>query len=130
MVDASALAMFILQEPGWERITGFLEHALSVDHVAKEVSNAVWKAYNRGFLSRSDAEEKVRYLAMLLGVNIKLVGELELLGDAVEIAMDTGVTVYDALYVALAKRESLPLLTLDAGQADAARRLGVEVVSP
>jgi predicted nucleic acid-binding protein len=39
-------------------------------------------------------------------------------------------TVYDAVYLALAAGKSLPICTLDAGLAAAARRAGLSVLVP
>jgi predicted nucleic acid-binding protein len=42
VVDASALAKYVLKEEGWREIRKVLEGgAVSVDHVVKEVSNAI-----------------------------------------------------------------------------------------
>jgi predicted nucleic acid-binding protein len=42
--------------------------------------------------------------------------------------LDYGLTVYDALYIALAKEKKLPLLTLDERQREAALAFGVETI--
>lgn len=41
VVDASALAAFLLKEPGWERLARYIEHSISVDMAAKEVANTI-----------------------------------------------------------------------------------------
>ena len=44
MVDASAPAKYLLREPGWRSVERYLaEGVYSVDHVVKEVANAIWK---------------------------------------------------------------------------------------
>ena len=46
VVDASALAKYALREEGWEVVAGYLKGArplYSVDHLLKEVANALWK---------------------------------------------------------------------------------------
>jgi predicted nucleic acid-binding protein len=50
------------------------------------------------------------------------------LTDAFKIAVEAKVTVYDALFVALAKRKGLELVTCDATQAEAAKRMDVKVL--
>ena len=44
VVDASLLAAFVLGEPGWERLASYVRGSCSVDHVVKEVANAIWKS--------------------------------------------------------------------------------------
>jgi predicted nucleic acid-binding protein len=44
---------------------------------------------------------------------------------AYALACDAGITVYDALYLALAVREHAPLVTADLQLAAAARRIGL-----
>jgi predicted nucleic acid-binding protein len=43
VIDASALAKFILREEGWERVYRILStRVISVDHIVKEVTNTIW----------------------------------------------------------------------------------------
>ena len=128
VLDASALAKFVLREEGWREVIRFLGDAGSVDHILKEVANAVWKARGRGIIGGEDALRKFEALLALVGKNLKLVNESDILPAAFDLALARGVTVYDALYVALAKREDLPLVTSDEVQAEAAREEGVKVI--
>ena len=128
VLDASALAKFVLREEGWREVIRFLGEAESVDHILKEVANAVWKARRRGIIGDEDALRKFEALLALVGKNLKLVNESDILPAAFDLALARGVTVYDALYVALAKREDLPLVTSDEVQAEAAREEGVKVI--
>lgn len=129
MVDASALAAFVLKEPGWKSLAEYLVGAVSVDMVVKEVANAVWKACRvRGYVGVEEARRLLRVLKSMIGVNIELRPEADYLDAAFEIAVEHGVTVYDALYLALAVEEGEPLLTLDERQLRVAGKLGVRVV--
>jgi predicted nucleic acid-binding protein len=49
------------------------------------------------------------------------------LEEAVAISSEFGVYAYDAYMIQCARKHSAPLLTLDTGLADAARRAGIEV---
>jgi len=102
-------------------------NAKSVDHVVKEVSNAIWKAYTRGFITEKDVKKKLDALMMLININILLVDELKLIRDAMNIAVNENITVYDALYIALAEKESIPLVTSDKKQASVCKKRGVIV---
>jgi len=43
------------------------------------------------------------------------------------LALDAGLSAYDAMYLELARRHALPLATLDKKLSNAARRIGVEI---
>ncbi|MCL7389373.1 MAG: hypothetical protein LZ173_05485 [Thaumarchaeota archaeon] len=46
MVDASALAKYLLREEGWEEVSRYvrtMRPLYSLEHVLKEVTNAVWR---------------------------------------------------------------------------------------
>lgn len=130
MVDASALAAFILKEPGWERLARYIKQSVSVDMVAKEVANTIWKAHIRGLVAADVAERLFYILSSLLEKNVRLEPESAYLPDAFRIAVAHRITVYDALYLAVAQKRGAALLTLDAQQREAAKRLGVDVVTP
>ncbi len=49
------------------------------------------------------------------------------LAEAFEISVKSKITIYDALFIALAKKRNLELVTSDENQADAARKLNVKV---
>ncbi len=128
MVDASALAAFILKEEGWEGLTEYLVYSLSLDHVVKEVANAIWKAARlRKVLSEDEAWKAYEILRRIVGKNVVIVPELDYLNRSLEIALKFGITVYDALYLALAEERGLPLLSLDDKQREVAKKLGVAV---
>lgn len=131
VIDASTLAKYVLREEGWESVSQILRHnrpLVSVDHVLKEVGNAVWK-YAR-LRSRIDAEtalELYRRLLRLVETGVILLKpETQYLARALEIALSHNITLYDALYIALAEEEG-ELLTSDARQAEVATSLGIHV---
>ena len=49
--------------------------------------------------------------------------------EALPLARDTGLSVYDARYLELAARLGLPLATLDTALRRAARKVGVKILS-
>jgi predicted nucleic acid-binding protein len=131
VVDASALAKYVLKEEGWREIRKLLEGgAVSVDHVVEEVSNAIWRKY--AVLRLEDAEVAIRRYELLVelvrsGV-VVLESELKYLEKAFRIAIENGVTVYDPLYIAQALELGAQLLTSDREQADVAARLGANSI--
>ncbi len=60
----------------------------------KEVSNSVWKALRSGLIGKEDAEKKFEALMALVGRNLSLVDELEVLPGAFRMATEEGITVY------------------------------------
>ncbi|MCD6368455.1 MAG: type II toxin-antitoxin system VapC family toxin [Thermoproteales archaeon] len=126
VVDASALTAFILREEGWEELAEYMVYTVSVDHVVKEVVNAIWKAaYLRRLINDKEAHKAYILLKTMIGKNILLEPELKYIDSAFEISMTLGIPIYDALYLALASTKKLPLLTLDTRQRNIATRLGI-----
>ncbi|NPA04992.1 MAG: type II toxin-antitoxin system VapC family toxin [Crenarchaeota archaeon] len=93
-----------------------------------EVLNAVWKEHRLlGRLSREEAERLASYLLKLLGyMRVLAVRGLE--KEFFRVAVELGVTVYDASYIVLARHYGLTLVTEDRRLARAARGV-VEVAS-
>ena len=128
VIDASALTKYLLREEGWHVVERFLERgACSVDHIVKEVANAIWKhSVVRGVIDTDLAIEIYKALKKLVSDVIVLEPQEEYLDKAMEIALQNKVTVYDALYIAQASYKG-ELLTADRQQAAIARRLGIVV---
>jgi len=128
VVDASLIGAFILKEEGWEDYAGMLEDALTVDHAVKEVGNAIWKAYTRGHIGLEDVKTKLEALKKLLSKNLTMFPEIELLDEAMEIALSHKIPIYDSVYIALALTKGASFSSLDETQLSAARKLGVPVI--
>jgi len=98
-----------------------------VDHVVKEVANAIWKhstLHNR--IDSDTALELYRVLKMLIRGVVVLEPQDRYLDEAMRIALETKVTVYDTLYIAQALSKG-ELLTADSQQARVAKRLGIRI---
>jgi predicted nucleic acid-binding protein len=131
VIDASVLASFLRKEVGWEKLANYIKNVIAVDLIVKEVSNVLWKDYYvRKSVDKDTVFELYRLMKFLLGVNILLENEEKYLDDAFEIAILTGVSIYDSLYIAQAKKNKLPLITLDMKQKEAAEKVGVKVIYP
>ena len=128
VIDASILSKYILKEPGWRKLPQYLREGISVDHVVKETADSIWKAYQRGYITLTDAEVKYRALENLAEKVLIIVNQREVMDEAFEIAINNAITVYDALYVALAKMRGIPLVTSDNRQASIAEKLNIRVV--
>lgn len=122
VVDVSALTKFLLKEEGWEEVTSHLKAGtVSVGLVVKEAANAVWKMFRRGALSIEEAKTVLQALKEIAGKVVKIEGELNYLEEAVKIAFTRNISIYDSLYIAMAKMKGLNLLTVDEAQANAAK---------
>jgi len=129
VVDASALIAFFFREEGWENLAKYMARTVSVDLAIKEFYNALWKAvYLQRRISASEAKEIISLLKTYIEKNMELRDETDYMDKAFEIALSRGITVYDALYVALAVEENIPLLTLDKKQRAVAQACGVLIL--
>ncbi len=131
VIDASALAKFVLREENWERVYEVLsKETISVDHVVKEVANAIWKHYSiYKSCSLDVAVKRFQLLRKIIDEElVSLESELKYLDKAFEIATQNSIPVYDALYIAQAITHSTPLATSDKRQADIAEKIKVQVV--
>lgn len=75
-----------------------------------EFGNVLWKAVRSGRLLHKAANEA---LSTVLQYGFPTIPSKELAEDAVAIALSTGRSVYDALYVALAVQRHAPFITAD-----------------
>lgn len=90
-----------------------------------EVANVIARAESTALLSEAQSEA---FLEMLGGIRI-LVDDAtgsRALADTLNLARRYRLSSYDASYLDVALRHSLPLATLDAGLAKAARKAGVK----
>ncbi len=127
VIDSSVLVKLLSREEGWREARRLVaEGSMTVDLAIKEVANALWKKILRGEVDLQTVLEIVSDLSS--GNVVKLVGQEDLMRDALELAVKTRITVYDALFIALAKKTGLRLATADREQARAAEQAGVEVV--
>ena len=93
-----------------------------------EVANVLLVSERRGRVSRVDV---ARFAELLLGMPIRVHAAPETFAfeEALPLARDTRLSVYDASYLELAGRLGLPLATLDTALARAARTVGVKLLS-
>jgi len=94
---------------------------LAPDVLVAELGHTVRKHVLRGGLTANDAHSG---LAEFLSMRIDFSPSLALAPQALSLALGHVATFYDALYVALAQREGVPVLTADARMAGAFSGLG------
>ncbi len=128
VIDASILAAFILKEEGWERLAKFLVRSITPSLAIGEVANAVWKQVAlRNVMNLTEARQALKILKSMLDVNIAVYESRDVIEEAFDIAVRRKITVYDAIYIALARKTGSALVTLDQKQAEAATSEGVNV---
>ncbi|MFA4662827.1 type II toxin-antitoxin system VapC family toxin [Pyrococcus kukulkanii] len=128
VIDASSLAKYILREGNWEKVREYLlDEPYSLTLALAEVSNAIWKhhtLYKR--ISRKEVEIMFTALKKLREDVVIFEPFETYLGMAMDISTSERIPIYDALYLAQAKRYGVLLLTSDERQWEVALKLGVK----
>lgn len=118
VVDASVGIKLFLIEPLSDRADALFAHLADTpparfyvpDLFFIECANVLWKYVRRfGY----PPENALQDVADLTRLPFRIVSTGELAEEALEIAIEYGITAYDAAYVALSARLSLPLVTAD-----------------
>lgn len=113
VVDASLVIKWFVPEVDSDAARRWLD--ASHDYVAPdllfpETGNTVWKKVRRGELSPDDGQQLATDLSVIAVEAVSMRG---LLPDAHALALRTGITVYDATYLALAVRLETQVITGD-----------------
>lgn len=124
-IDASAIMAVILNEPTKPSLLAVTTNAelLAPASLPWEVGNAMTALFKRQRLTVGDARAA---LDSFYRIPVRLV-EISL-GSAVELGWDHKTYAYDAYVLECARHYRSPLLTLDGGQRDVARALGIEAL--
>ena len=113
VVDASVVAKWFFPENHAEasrRLLSGRRRLLAPDLVWGEFGNVVWKRVGRGEIT---GEEAAGIVGDFLRLPLEVVPTGPLLPAALELALSTGRTVYDCLYLALAIDRGCSLVTGD-----------------
>ncbi len=113
VVDTSLVIKWFVPEVHSEaarRWLGASHDYVAPDLLFSEAGNVVWKKVRRRELYETDARHLVTDLAR---VAVETVATRSLLEDALAIALTTGITVYDAMYLTLAVRLETAVITGD-----------------
>ena len=122
VIDASAMAALVFQEPGAASIRDRLEGAsvFAPSLLQYELANVAWKKARR---QPDDAVRSLGALSVALDRDWGLTWREVEAADVVMIAVATGLTSYDASYLWLAGALGADLVTLDTKMAEASARL-------
>ena len=118
VVDASVGIKLFVEEPLSEQAHWLFDRLASDPpadlHVPDlyfiECANILWK-YTRRF--GRPLEDSLADLADLGRLALRVTSTADLMEDALSLAVQTGLTAYDACYAALARRLEMPLVTAD-----------------
>lgn len=126
VIDASAFAAYCLKEEGWEETHRALKGgAITIELALKETGNATLMALRSKRISETHAKTAFQVMMKLAGTVIELHPQTDLLPAAYELAMKRSITLYDALYIALAQKLGARLLSRDRMQLSVAKAEGV-----
>lgn len=113
VVDASVAVKWFIPEPdsiAAIRFLGGKQQLIAPDIIRPEVCNILWKLQSRRLLTGDEASQIVeQFLAMPLEIH----DNESFVSYAFEIAVATGRTVYDSLYLALAVESKGVMVTAD-----------------
>ena len=113
VVDASLVVKWFVPEVQSEaarRWLGAAHDYVAPDLLFSECGNVVWKKVRRQELNPDRGRQLVVDLAQ---VGVETVATRSLLPDALALALATGITVYDAMYLTLAVRLETEVVTAD-----------------
>jgi predicted nucleic acid-binding protein len=136
VLDASiALAWFVDDPvpPYAVRIRGLMtggEKALVPSLWALEMANGLLMAERRGKLTAAEVDQGLRQLEAVVAAGIDIDSlPVPTIRDVFVPAHAHQLTAYDVVYLELARREGLPLATLDKGLRRAASKAGIKAMS-
>jgi predicted nucleic acid-binding protein len=113
VVDASVIAAAFFREKHTEAARTVLlsdGNLCAPDLIYAEVANVVWKRHRHGEIN---AAEVADLLNDVLDLPLEITSSEQLVGPALALALRTGRTVYDCLYVALAIQERTVMVSDD-----------------
>ncbi|MEM0302113.1 MAG: type II toxin-antitoxin system VapC family toxin [Archaeoglobaceae archaeon] len=113
VLDASAAVKWFLREKESEEMKLLLEKIISKEfevHVPELLFLEVANVLRYAKLSEEDVIEGIKALMIL---DFSVHGFKELFEDAVEIAFEKGLTIYDSVYLALSMKLGAVLVTYD-----------------
>jgi predicted nucleic acid-binding protein len=125
VLDASAAIRIVVaseQSSQYAAILADADEVLAPDLIIAEVTNALWKYFRAGLLTRADVGEKLRACVELVD-NFNELGSLAL--EALDLSLLLQRPAYDMFYLVLARRNCAVLMTADEGLRTCARNAGV-----
>lgn len=134
MLDASVALAWHFDFQSNESTTAILhtvvdEGAIVPSHWALELSNALQLAMRTEHTTRPEADGFMRMLDEA-PIEMDMLTHSRAGRETLDLAIEHGLTTYDAAYLELARRKDLPLATRDRALAKAARNAGLKTIEP
>ena len=127
VIDSSSLVKFFSREEGWNKVREvLLEGVVTLDLGIKEVANALGKKVLKGEISYDIAQTILKDLVEERAIPI--IDQERFLIQAFTLAVNDNITIYDAIFIVVAKELKTELVTSDKRQMDIAVKNGVKVV--
>lgn len=112
VVDASVAVKWVVEEDHSTKAAQLLDYdALHApDHWQAEAVNVLWAKVFRGDLTASEADER---MTVLLRAPVAATPIADLMPRAFAVSVARTVTIYHSLYIALAEKRDIPMVTAD-----------------
>ena len=128
VIDASALVKYLLHEEGWTNVRTLFDQAIegsfelhSVDLVLKEVGSALQRYVSSG--SSREVTSKIYHQLLSQTIISYHRQDASILGGAFDLALQNELSIYDAVYLVLARNLRAELVTSDGRQAAVAKAI-------
>jgi predicted nucleic acid-binding protein len=92
-----------------------------------EIANALTLVRRRKVLTEDEVEEGLEYFHAFAATVAEIDVNFLAVREAFRVSKEVGLTAYDALYYDLARRENVPLATLDKSLREGAVKAGLEM---
>jgi len=125
IIDSSVLVKFFLKEPGWENVKEHIINSVGIELNIKELYNAIWK---KNIMKQIILSKEILKDLSEIDQVITIVDQRKYMNIALEVAVANKITVYDSLFIAIAKAQNYRLVTCDVKQAEIAKKLDVKVI--
>lgn len=118
VLDSTAIAALFFKDPYSERVDGALErydrfHTLDLAYA--EVGNVAWKRVHIFGEDYAIASKALKGAVDFIEDVCQVVESREIMANALELAVHQRITIYDSLFLSLARRVNAKLLTTDQG---------------
>jgi predicted nucleic acid-binding protein len=130
VIDSSTIAKFLLKEEGWGKAREVLMgKPYTLDLAVKEVANTIWRrvtllrdiSIDKAFTLLNDLLELKKILLIIEPQDLYL-------NQALKIAIENKIAIYDALFIVQAMRKQAVFITSDEKQHEIAQRLNVKAM--
>lgn len=126
VIDSSIFASVVVKDEFYSDCKKYMTtRKATLDLAFAEAGNVIWKHVKMGRIVAEDAANRTGLLRRLINTS-KIFKAEEILEEAVKLAVDHDVTVYDALFITLAMKLEDRLVTTDRKLYDKLKETGLE----